>query len=714
MSTATMNQNFLCPITQAVMMDPVIGSDGITYERTAIESWFATGKNTSPMTRQPMASTSLVPNYALKAMIEEGPAAAATPPASPPRKQEPPPITITTTKSGAQYHVSVTVPDGEHNTKPTLFIDVLDISGSMGNPAAEGNAGEAALFSRADLVRHSVATQIELLRPQDELAIILFDGAADIALPPTQMTIVGRTVAKTILPQIKPRGGTNIWNGLQKALTLAATTDTTNKNVVIILQTDGESDPSYNPPRGIPTTASTWLDTNKETHVTIHTVGYGFGSSLDMPLLRELATIGHGTVNYIPDGSMVGTVFIHLMANLMSTAYTGLQLQIPEAGICESINFLQAGQPRDFIIQTELDTFTVAVTGPIPAVAAEATVAVAESESATVDVSAHEARQDLATLIEELLKGGEAGENLADLKHCCTPAWMRVPSQVHLSDPRIVAMRTDFHHTDPNKGQLSKAIENRAAFERWGRHYLPCYLSGLRNQWAINFKDEASKLFGSDYTKSLISRGEMLFNNLPAPQASYASGRSIDMSSVNNAGGGCFLTGSRIKMENGKYKPCEDLKAGDAVANGYKIRCVVKSILPSVDYVALGTVEKGKDMLNLGGFTAWHPIKMGEHWCFPADVGRVQQIHDPTTVYNFVLDQGHILIVNGITACTLAHDFTGPVIGHSYFGKREPGVHHVLDDLQSHPGWISGLVHWAPQIQRDKKTGLITGMSGHK
>ena len=38
-------------------------------------------------------------------------------------------------------------------------------------------------------------------------------------------------------------------------------------------------------------------------------VGYGYGKALDMPLLRELATIGNGTVNYIADGSMVGTVF---------------------------------------------------------------------------------------------------------------------------------------------------------------------------------------------------------------------------------------------------------------------------------------------------------------------------------------------------------------------------------------------------------------------
>ena len=99
--TTTMNQNFLCPITQSVMTDPVIGSDGITYERAAIEAWFAAGHATSPLTRAPMTSQSLVPNYALKALIEEVTASGTTLSAGPAvtpttllERVPPPPITI--------------------------------------------------------------------------------------------------------------------------------------------------------------------------------------------------------------------------------------------------------------------------------------------------------------------------------------------------------------------------------------------------------------------------------------------------------------------------------------------------------------------------------------------------------------------------------------------------------------------------------------------
>ena len=35
-------QTFICPITGDIMKDPVIGSDGHTYERSAIEQWLHT------------------------------------------------------------------------------------------------------------------------------------------------------------------------------------------------------------------------------------------------------------------------------------------------------------------------------------------------------------------------------------------------------------------------------------------------------------------------------------------------------------------------------------------------------------------------------------------------------------------------------------------------------------------------------------------------
>eukprot|EP00798_Chlamydomonas_sp_ICE-L_P010746 gene10746-17822_t len=64
------NDLFLCPISQEVMADPVIASDGYTYDRKGIEQWLNL-KQTSPMTNTPMPSTALVPNHRLRSSIME-------------------------------------------------------------------------------------------------------------------------------------------------------------------------------------------------------------------------------------------------------------------------------------------------------------------------------------------------------------------------------------------------------------------------------------------------------------------------------------------------------------------------------------------------------------------------------------------------------------------------------------------------------------------
>jgi len=52
-----------------VMKEPVIASDGHTYEKEAIEKWIQNGRNVSPMTNQPLTNNVLVPNYNLKSAI---------------------------------------------------------------------------------------------------------------------------------------------------------------------------------------------------------------------------------------------------------------------------------------------------------------------------------------------------------------------------------------------------------------------------------------------------------------------------------------------------------------------------------------------------------------------------------------------------------------------------------------------------------------------
>lgn len=62
---------FTCPITQELMQRPVVTADGISYEETAINMWFAQGKKTSPLTGLPLKHQLLTPNINLRQAIAD-------------------------------------------------------------------------------------------------------------------------------------------------------------------------------------------------------------------------------------------------------------------------------------------------------------------------------------------------------------------------------------------------------------------------------------------------------------------------------------------------------------------------------------------------------------------------------------------------------------------------------------------------------------------
>eukprot|EP01013_Petalomonas_cantuscygni_P014617 TRINITY_DN2999_c0_g1_i1.p1 TRINITY_DN2999_c0_g1~~TRINITY_DN2999_c0_g1_i1.p1 ORF type:complete len:528 (-),score=65.87 TRINITY_DN2999_c0_g1_i1:154-1737(-) len=63
-------ERYLCPITQELMSDPVMDTEGHNFERSAIEQWLSTHSE-CPLSREPLSKDSLFPNRSLKEGIEE-------------------------------------------------------------------------------------------------------------------------------------------------------------------------------------------------------------------------------------------------------------------------------------------------------------------------------------------------------------------------------------------------------------------------------------------------------------------------------------------------------------------------------------------------------------------------------------------------------------------------------------------------------------------
>ena len=67
---ADVPNQFICPITMDIMTDPVMLSDGHTYERKAIEKWLET-KSKSPLTNNIINKDIIVPCFALRSIMQE-------------------------------------------------------------------------------------------------------------------------------------------------------------------------------------------------------------------------------------------------------------------------------------------------------------------------------------------------------------------------------------------------------------------------------------------------------------------------------------------------------------------------------------------------------------------------------------------------------------------------------------------------------------------
>ena len=151
---------------------------------------------------------------------------------------------------GRKYlHVKVESPE-EGKPLETLFICVIDISGSMGSDASiEESKGESHGFSRLDLVKHSLKTVVNSVNDDDYISLITFSETASVIQEPLQMISTNKSSTCDKVDALMPTNSTNIWDALRLGMEVSNNPAYIDKNISILLFTDGV--PNINPPRGI-------------------------------------------------------------------------------------------------------------------------------------------------------------------------------------------------------------------------------------------------------------------------------------------------------------------------------------------------------------------------------------------------------------------------------------------------------------------------------
>jgi hypothetical protein len=681
---STIPNEFLCPIGLTIMKDPAIGPDGHTYELTAITEWLLQHK-VSPITRQEMSVNRLRPNIALRKIIEDWlvthPQFSGVPPPAPLFKDVP--LSISAKKYNDLVHLQIKA-TGPAQRQPIVFIAIVDNSGSMGEEASGGDGGESFGFTRMDLVKHTINTMAAILGPEDQLSIVTFSTNAKVVLSPTFVDDAGRSKIQKALENVEPDSQTNIYDGIRMAAMIANQPDLAGRNIVAALLTDGF--PNVNPPRGILETLKLMP---KQPSWSLHT--FGFGYKLDSRLLADIAEWGNGLFGFIPDCSMVGTVFINFIANMLTTASLGATLFVDG----KRISFtgpIRHGQTHDEVVKYT-DNMRLSVDGEN----------YVEIEDGNDEFTS--ARNDYLDVLKTMIDTASSAALAAFRSKYENTTNERVKGFLVDTDPKL-----------SSEGQVSMTTK---FWSKWGEHYLRSYYRAQQLQQSLNFKDAGLQIYGGDLFHAIQTEADTAFCTLPAPKpsalpkpeaaggyygAAAAYHSPATMVSFHNPSGGCFAGTCQVKMASGRSKAIKDVEPGEGVWTPMGPATVTA-------LVTCGSKARSQPMVQLDRLciTPWHPIinptvNGNKAWVFPADLVPLQdRLID--TVYNLVLDSGHVVDVEGYECVTLGHGFQAPVVKHEFFGTEA-----VINDLKKLPGWSVGRPTFKNLVtMRDDASGLIVG-----
>jgi hypothetical protein len=356
-----------CDITGDVMTDPVKAKDGKTYERSAIVTWL-NKSGTSPINpSMRMSPSDLIVDYNMKSLIDQYNTArvaaggnsggsSAIAPVIPFKNADVKIDAMIEDGPANSYmlHTKVNLPP-KGDRQPVVLIMGVDVSGSMDAIACDVNEAGGKAFTVLDLVKHTMRVMIGMLNENDTFAIVKYSDSACVSLKPTLMNDEGKRKADQAISILKTENSTNIWDCLRLMNIIANKPEFIGKNVMTTLLTDGVA--NISPPRGELKTYE--MLGPKEMLST-----FGFGYQMNSKFLSELASVGNGSFAFIPDYSMVGTVFINFIASFVATASLNRVIKIQYEDGSESkhnTGLMQFGQSRDFVMNLDKKPVQVSI-----------------------------------------------------------------------------------------------------------------------------------------------------------------------------------------------------------------------------------------------------------------------------------------------------------------------------------------------------------------
>jgi hypothetical protein len=728
--------DFYCPITGDIMIDPVSDNGGHTYERDSILKWLQTKKE-SPITREYLDESHLTDNIAMKRSIDSIRGKLHDNQLKIDSRvadiQLKPYIDKLDEISLKQYYndgklmISITAPDVD--VRPPIDIVLcIDVSYSMYDEATlKGTHNERLShgISVLSLTVSAAKTILHSLNDDDNISIVTYSSEARTIVKSQPCTAENKALISCELDSLKPVSNTNMWSGMIQSLDILRETSPKNKNKGILLLTDGV--PNVEPPRGHEVMLQRYFDLH-DFRCMISC--YGFGYNLNSELLLNISNISGGDgYSFIPDASILGSVFINGISNLLQTATTNCSLKInlssgvlfPDGDMSKEIHIdsLKYGKTKNFVVDVDVSVIDdeIHLTS-----FANVTLSLGNKDIHFYQNSCN------SKLVNQQLFRLEAIETINQciiLKKYNDESFKNVVNTFNrkLHDYNCLAKDQYIQNImDDFSGQVKEALNmtndglKADWFSRWGIHYLRSLQEAYKNEMCNNFKDKGILNFKSRMFDSLCDSISTIFEALPPPKPDIVNpvrraiyrGGMVDCDSVspepqtqlrsmsvyNNAGGGCCIGTSGVLMADKSIKEIRDIKKGDLVitCDPYNIN---EQVISEVECLVFTKSHNYKELLSTISnkatslsITPYHPVlNYGlDKWIYPCTLS------PPLTracegVYTLVVKNRFPVIVQGFVYATLGHNIEGDVIGHPYFGTEK-----VINDLKKFISYSSGLV----------------------
>ena len=693
-------KEFICPITLNIMKDPVIMSDGQTYEKSAIEKALSISP-LSPLTKQPLSMKDAKPNYALKSLIENFLKIGKIPemPTNTAKidKNSKPEIesfkteVIENPQNDKEVFVNMTItPKKIESRKPILLISLIDVSGSMLSSASnELKGNEEANFTRLSLVKHSLKTVTSTLSNDDLMCLITFNSKAVMQLEATKTDEQGKKEIFTKIENMKASGSTNIWDALRLGILVSQRYN--NYSTCLMLFTDGE--PNINPPMGIVPSLKEVISGIPNVDFTIST--FAFGYQVDSKLMEEISKIGNGIYGYCPDCTMVGTIFVNFMSNILTTIESTIKIEVKNQNqnfnkILE-IGGLYSGISRHQGFYLDKNDFKNTEINLYLGKEKKKSINGIDLTEKNDDIMDQYFRFRLIKILEEIIESNNKNnENSFQKVKLLFDEINKIEKKTEFMKNLLIDLIDD----DANHGQVEKAIKEEY-YKKWGLNYLLSFLRFHIVEQCGNFKDQSLKFYSNEDFEKMQKNGNKIFISLPAPENDYDKGSNISQTNFTqlcyNAYGGCFTGNAFVEMNKGNKKKVKDLRKGDILLNGAEVLCVVENKINKVENVVC---------INDVCFSLYHPIEIKGKWVFPCQYFKVEKKFIDSW-FNLVLKNKHEIELNGIKAITLGHNRTEGILKHPYFGTKK-----VIEALMKYDTYKKGYIHTS-NLKVVRKNNLI-------